>query len=71
VRGKLKPGRNHLRIIVTNALANRYIHNRSHERWPPGQPGRYYPRALELGKGSLEAGLLGPARILGAAGAAQ
>ncbi len=64
VRGEVRPGENHLRVIVTNTLSNQYIHNRAYERWTPAQLGPYHPRALEFEKDSLEAGLRGPVRLL-------
>ncbi|NLH98431.1 MAG: hypothetical protein GX446_02955 [Chthonomonadales bacterium] len=64
VRGKLKPGVNALCVVVTNTLANQYIHNRAYERWSPAQLGPYHPRALEFEKDSLHAGLFGPIRVL-------
>jgi hypothetical protein len=71
IRGKLKRGRNTLRIIVTNTLANQYIHHREYERWTPAQLGPYHPRALEFEKDSLSSGLIGPVRLLRAAPAHQ
>ncbi len=67
VRGKVRPGMNRLRIVVTNTLANQYIHNRAYERWTPAQLGPYHPRALEFERDSLEAGLVGPVRLIGTA----
>lgn len=62
--GKLRPGENVLRVVVTNTLANQYVHNRAYERWTPAQLGPYHPRALEFEKDSLLAGLMGPVRLL-------
>ena len=67
VRGRLRSGRNLLRVIVTNTLANQYLENRVYERWTPAQLGPYHPRALEFERDSIEAGLFGPVRLMGRA----
>jgi hypothetical protein len=64
VRGVVRRGPNTLRVVVTNTLANQYIHNRAYEAWTPAQLGPYHPRALEFERDSLEAGLKGPVRLL-------
>jgi len=63
IQGKLQNGKNELRIIVTNTLANQYMTTRFFTKWSKMKLGPYHPKALKYERESLPSGLLGPVII--------
>jgi hypothetical protein len=64
VDGALQAGKNELKIVVTNTLANQFATTKKLDRWPPNVIGPYHALGLVFEKHSLNSGLLGPVRIL-------
>ncbi len=63
--GKLRPGRNQLRMIVTNTLANALLDPAAREHFAHLKKGLCYDdRAAKFEQESLPSGLLGPVRIV-------
>ena len=66
----LQPGRNELRVVVTNTLANALLDPKVRESWAkkpgPGWTIGYDKKAAEFEKDSLPSGLVGPVRLLAA-----
>jgi hypothetical protein len=60
---KLRPGSNVLSVLVSNTLANQYIHQKWHSLWSKSKLGPYHPKALQFEKYSLSSGLFGPVQI--------
>jgi hypothetical protein len=65
VEGIIKPGRNKLRVIVTNTLANQYVYTNKLDRYPVRMIGPYHRIAASFEKESLPSGLYGPVKITG------
>lgn len=63
VGGRLREGRNDLRVIVTNTLGNQYATSRLSDRWPDSVIGPYHRICLQLEKNNLASGLYGPVQI--------
>ena len=51
--------------VMTNSLANQYIHSEVLKRWPTSVIGPYHRMTLVFEKESLPSGLFGPVRLLG------
>ncbi len=71
ISGKLKPGKNELRIVVTNTLANALLDPKVEKDWysktGPGWPSNgvmYDKFSRNFEKDSLPSGLFGPVRIV-------
>jgi hypothetical protein len=60
---KLKAGRNELRIVVANTLANQYVTSSIFDDWSPAKTGPYHAIAMEVEKDTAFGGLYGPIRI--------
>ncbi|MDO9541080.1 MAG: glycosyl hydrolase, partial [Kiritimatiellia bacterium] len=63
VKNILRPGRNELKVIVTNTMANQYVTTRRFDQYPANVIGPYHKIALNFEKESLPSGLYGPVRI--------
>ena len=67
VSGKLRPGRNELKVVVTNTLANAILDPEVLERWDkvdgPGWNIFYHKLARKFERDSLPSGLFGPVRV--------
>ena len=65
VKGIIKSGRNELRVIVTNTMANQYVTTKKFDRYPDNVIGPYHKIAANFEEESLPGGLFGPVRITG------
>lgn len=63
IGGKIKKGRNILKVTVTNTLANQYIFTKELDKWPVKKLGPYHSRQLGFEKESVSGGLFGPVTI--------
>jgi hypothetical protein len=61
--GKLNVGRNELRIVVSNTLANQYVTSSIFDDWSPAKTGPYHAIAMEFEKDTAFGGLYGPVQI--------
>lgn len=61
----LMPGRNEMRVMVINTLANQFASNTEvFQKWPPEIFTTYYARNLYFERQSTASGLTGPLRLL-------
>jgi hypothetical protein len=63
IKGKLKEGKNEIRIIVTNTIANQFATTKELDKWSESLIGQYHKKALCFSADSLPSGLFGPVRI--------
>ncbi|MDP2932620.1 MAG: hypothetical protein Q8N81_00640, partial [bacterium] len=59
----IKPGKNELKVVVTNTMANQYVTARRLDQYPANIIGPYHKIASNFEKESLPSGLYGPVRI--------
>ncbi len=64
VRNILRPGRNQLKIVITNTMANQYVTTRAFDRWPENIKGPWHQISGFFEHESLTSGLFGPVRLL-------
>ncbi|MBN1553336.1 MAG: hypothetical protein JXA11_01215 [Phycisphaerae bacterium] len=64
IDGALRAGKNELKIIVTNTLANQYATTKNIDRWPTNVIGPYHAIGKVFETDSQAGGLIGPVRIL-------
>lgn len=63
IKGKLRAGRNELRVAVTNTLANQYATTQVFEKYTAAQMGPYTDKESRYERESLPSGLYGPVVI--------
>ncbi|OIN99031.1 hypothetical protein COY52_10030 [Candidatus Desantisbacteria bacterium CG_4_10_14_0_8_um_filter_48_22] len=71
VKGLVKKGKNRLKIIVTNTLANQFVTTRVFDRYRENVIGPYHKIALNFEPDSMPSGLFGPVRIMRCPGSAK
>ena len=62
--GILRAGKNELKMIVTNTLANQFVTTKHLDRWPANVIGPYHGIGKFFEQDSLASGLFGPVKIL-------
>jgi len=63
VKGELREGRNEIRVVVTNTMANQFVTTKELDKWPANVIGPYHKKALCFEPDSLPSGLFGPVRM--------
>jgi len=63
IKGIIRVGKNELKVVVTNTMANQYVTTRRFDQYPDNIIGPYHKIAACFEKESLPSGLYGPVRI--------